>query len=209
MGLIKSINGLPNPLRIGLWVIVIGIPAIGLGLIAYDVMTGGNHEDATYKELLVQEVHLCSSLPNETQEKFFYTANLYETETNCVTPVMRRDECIEEPAVGVMQVRACNDVLKGIEFEGINLYDIGCPEKNIDTVQLHPLYPGTGVAYVINKDEAIKHTLGHIIGLGWNTSERKNGHSTRPNSVMHERPGYSFDDIRCDLVALEPVDTDN
>lgn len=189
MGLLQSINGLPKPIRYSLWGIVVGIPAIGIGAIIYDVSMGDQHKDATYVPPLINEVHLCPSLRNNTKKDFSKSAAKYRKETNCLPPTIVDDLCVGAPGPGIMQVRSCNDI--------VSSYPAGCPTDYVDTVSFNDL--GTsGVTYLEQTSiNIVHHTLGHIIGLGRATPERKDGHSTRINSVMYYKPGHSFDDISC------------
>lgn len=199
MTLAQSINGLPKPLRYGLWGLVIGIPAAGLIFIAYDLISGGQHESATFKEMLVQKVHLCPSLKNKTKEDFYFSADIYEDDTNCHSPDIADNPCDGEPEIGIIQVRACTNIIP-TKFEGMSIYGLGCPLGKVDTIEMHPVYPGTGVIYVEQEKglDVIHHALGHAIGLGWPNETREDGHSTREDSVMFIRPGYSFKDVSCD-----------
>lgn len=199
MGFRNSFRAFPWWARLG----IVGITVFGIGIIVYDqvVLDGtGGHEVAPFEPSLTQVIDVCpsASVPEKWGEDPFdalvRAAEDYTKMTDCgvALPTIQRSECEGHPEVGHMQIRDCGDLVVAHEFQGLKLYSGGCPEGYVDTVEHHPVFPGSGVTYwqvMRDRPYTPHHILGHIIGIG---------HTTAATSWMNPVAGDQPTFISCD-----------
>jgi hypothetical protein len=198
MSLLSSVNNQPKPLRYFLWAFIIGLPALSLLAIIYDLSMGKGYRGAEYREKRIDIIDLCPSIKAEKKAEFIESKEQYHKLTNCVIAPMMESECVGPPEIGHMQIRDCSDKQTDV-FRDKIIYDVTCPPNIVDTVAFHPFLRGTGVSYIdqTKSINVVHHTLGHIAGLGIKKEGEEDNHSTNETSVMYPVPGHSFHDVDC------------
>jgi hypothetical protein len=167
------VAALPGRLGLALLVVVVVLFAVG-------VLSGGFHDDATWKPRGYTIATVCPSVTIATGKLQRATNELEDL--GCGPPALRASSCYDGPRAGEMQYRACSDVLVGWP---------SCDTTHVDLV-VHADGP-RGVAYIdiTRPDYAhVAHAVGHVAGLG---------HTTAATSYMAARPGSEWSRVSCEV----------
>lgn len=179
----------PGCLRAGLIAIAIGVPALGVAAIAYDLITGGDHQPASEIVSAVREVEVCPSSPEDTDG---VRAALGQWERRCWHSARVVDsDCTGPVPYGVARIRSCTDVADRAGGSPCDAADHpGWTDWREDSGVLESAEIRLAAEY---RRSTLVHEIGHgVYGVGLDR------HDTRATRIMHAPSGSSWEGLdRC------------
>lgn len=161
----------------------IGITVVVGLLFAFAFLTdGGMHQDAVrVQRATTRALAVCPSSVGRLHD-LEEAADEWRAHGCDDVPVVVADACDDDPAVGVVQVRGCRDI---VQIEGV---PNGCPAEVWDLVGVRA--DGSGHVRLAGDapSDAVRHVVGHVL---------RYGHTTRAGSVMHAEPGDGWGGVAC------------